>query len=256
MTSTTCWQKCWGAWGHHPNEVPAGWPWHGSCLSCTADRNVHWTASVTAPKSSFSLDLSLMLLSIDFICIGSLFDRKQLVGLHCHHGHLKGAVVHTDSTFPLCFDNFIVTPIHSLSAFINLCHLGHLSKALSSKSARGLHLLTKLLAGGLDCCLLCVWAEEAIPSHQLLIRVDSACPWLTVWVGLLDALVNFVFTDVPDSVSVMVSSAPQGLYSQPIIRISGTLGSSRAEFNELRPRVVRAVASSWIVSIVRLRLGR
>ena len=55
MTSTPCQQKCLGTWGHHPNKVPAGQPWHGSCPSHTASKSVHGTALVTAPRSSFSL---------------------------------------------------------------------------------------------------------------------------------------------------------------------------------------------------------
>ena len=37
-----------------PKCRPAGWPWHGSCPSCTASRKMHEAASMTALGTSFS----------------------------------------------------------------------------------------------------------------------------------------------------------------------------------------------------------
>ena len=54
----------------------------------------------------------------------------------------------------------------------------------------------------------------------------------------------------------MVSSAPQGLYSHSIIRLSSPLGWTGDEVSELGLRVVGAVASSWPDPIVGLRLGK
>ena len=202
------------------------------------------------------LDLRLMLLRIDDFCISSLFDVEQLVGPHPHFFHLKGATVLIKSEFTLCFDSSVVAPPQSLLTFANPCHLSHLPKTLSSKSARGPHLLMGLLVNRLDCCLLCVWAGKAIPSHWILIRDGSTHLWLTAWVWLLNALVGFVFTDAPSRVSVMVSSAPWGLYNHPIIRVSSVLGWTRGQVDELGLRVFRAGASSWLGSIDGPRLGR
>ena len=63
-------------------------------------------------------------------------------------------------------------------------------------------------------------------------------------------------TDVPGRVSVMVFSAHQGLHNHPVVGVSITLDFTGGEINELWPRVGRAVASSRLNSIVRLRLDR
>ena len=149
-----------------------------------------------------------MLLRIDVSHISSLFDVEQLVGPHHHLVHLKGAIVLIESESLFCFDNSVVTPLHSLMTFANPCHLGHLTKALPSEAARCPHLHAELFVGRLDCFLLCVQSGEAIPSHSLLIKVSHTHLGLTIQVGLLDTLVSFVFTDVPSRVSVTVSSAP------------------------------------------------
>ena len=234
MTSTPYQWKCWSVWGHNPNKVPAGQPWHGLYPSHTASRNVHGTASATAPRTSFSHGPQLHAPEVRCFCVDSLFDAEQLVSLHCHLVHLKGAVVFIESKFLLCFDNSVVASPHSLTTFANSHNLGHLPKTLPNHSAKGLHLLVDKHG----CCLFSVWTGEAIPICQLLVRVGGVHPWVTTWVGLLNTLVGFTFTDAPGRVSVMVCGAPRGLNSHPIARVSRTLGWTRRKVNELGLRVV------------------
>ena len=74
--------------------------------------------------------------------------------------------------------------------------------------------------------------------------------------SLLNTLVDFILTDTHGGVSIMIPCGPWGLYNHPIIRVSVTLDYTGGEINELGLRLVGAVASSRLNSIVRFRLDR
>ena len=264
MTSTPCWWKCWGLraspkWS--PCRLTIAW-----VMPCSySQQKCAWKYFSDCTKVFFLLWTSASCSQgWMFFHVGSLFDAEQLVSLHHHLVHVKGAIVLIKSGFLLCFGNSIVAPPHSMMTFVNLCHLGHHPKTSPSKSARGPHLLTELFEGRLDLYLLCVWAGEAIRSHWLLVWVGSTCPWLTAWVWLLDALVSFVFTYAPGRVSVIVSGAPRGLYGHPIVRVSSTLGwprkrsiSSGSVWSELWlvPGWAPLSSSGWIVEKIHSQLA-
>ena len=201
MTSTPCWQKCWSAWGHHPNEVPVNWPWHWLWSSCTAGRNLHGTGSVTVPRSFFSLGPQPHAPKDRFFCVSSLFDVEQVVRLHHHLVQLKGVIVLIESKFPLCFDNSIIAPPHSPHTFANLCYLGHLSKP-QLMSLQEVHtLLWNFLQADLTApssaseqmrpsSVTDSWLESEVLIHDLLSELNFSMPWsvLSPLMSLVESL--------------------------------------------------------------------
>ena len=210
---------------------------------------------MTAPRSSSFLGPQPQDPEEGCFCFSGLLDAEQLDGLHSHLAYIKGAIVLIESEFPLCLDNSEVTPPHSLTHFASLHHLGHLPKLPPGDSASP-HLLAEFFVGNFDHCLLCVWAGEAVPSYRFLIRVSGIWLGLTVWVRLLDTLVNFACTDVPCKVSAVVSGVLRDFRCHPIIGVHGPLDWTGEGVSELRPRLVVAAASSCSGSVVRLRLSR
>ena len=133
-----------------------------------------------------------------------------------------------------------VAPPHNLRIFTNQHHLGHFPKAPSDESTRGLHLFVEFLVGGPDCCLLCVWACEEVPSCWLQIGVSDALPRLSVWFWLITTLISVVLIDAHGGVSIMTSSAFWGLCSHPFIGDGVILGWTGKWFEGFRCRLVEA----------------
>ena len=77
-----------------------------------------------------------MLMGVDSH-VGGLFELEQLVGPDHHLDYFKGAVVILESEIPLCLDDFIVAPPHSMVTIINPPQLGLCPGVPLSNAARG-----------------------------------------------------------------------------------------------------------------------
>ena len=234
MTSTPYWQKCWGSWGCCLNKAQQ--PNYGTGHTFPIQPVETWMELLQQLHQGFLslLDLSLILLKIDVFHIGSLFVAEQLVSWHCHLVHLKGAVILIESKCPLYFDDSSVTPQHSLMTFANPPHLDHLPKAPNSKSARGPHLSYETSYG--QTWLLPPPCLNRLGNPQSLTPDWSQQHWsVTHWQSFTPRFPGWLQLHwCPQSwVSVMVSSAPWGLYNHPFIGVSSTLGWTRGEVSEL-----------------------
>ena len=197
---------------------------------------MHETASMTAPGVLLPMDFGLVLPGVDVLHVGCLFNPEQLVSSDHHFVHYKGAVVLIESDIPLCLDSFVVAPPYSMVTITSVPQQGLLPETPLSRATRGLCLFAEHLAGRLECCLLSVWACEAIPSCWRGTRVCSALPWVAVWVRLITSLVGVIFADSHGRVPITISVATQGLCHHPVIAAGSTPGWTGGEINGPRLR--------------------
>ena len=125
--------------------------------------------------------LALMFTGVDVLHICNLFSLEWLVSLDCHPVHFEWAVVLIKSEIPLCSDSFVVASPHHLVTTGDPLQLGIPPEPLLSRTVGVPHILAELLVGRIHCCVLGVWACEAIiDSCWLRTRASGALPWVTV----------------------------------------------------------------------------
>ena len=178
--------------------------------SCTAGRNMHGTALMTAQGSSSSLG-PLPLIHMGGFQVSSFFDSEQLVSLTIILFTSKELWSSLRASSYSCLDDFVVAPPYSMGTIIDLFQLGLWPEATLSDVARGPYFLLELLAGRIDGYLLGVWTSEAVPCCWLGTRVSSTFLWVTAWIWLITTLVNIIPTGLycRDSQSTVVPEALQ-----------------------------------------------